>query len=331
MKTILKAFKATLIIGCLSISLTTFASEDPKVEKKKTYAKTYTLTASDKVSLNNQFGEVKIVTWDRNEVKVDVSITAKANSDERAQEILNTISIEDGKNGSGVFFKTNMSNQKKGNNSSEKYKNEGFSIDYSVSMPSRNALKVQNSFGSTIIPNYSGEAEIVSKFGSLKTGNLANAKMVSVEFGSAMVESMHDGKLSVKFSRAIVNKLTGNIDAIFEHSSGIKLGIDNSIKGLNVKNNFSTLYLDVARNLSADFDIKTHFGEVSNKSEFAIKKEEEDEDRHGPQFNHRYLGKSGSGNVTMKISSEFGQIIVGHNLTMNLEEDQKDKKKVRTI
>lgn len=74
------------------------AGDDPKIEKRKVYSKSYSISGSDKISIENQFGEVMIKTWDKNEVKMEVTIIATSNTEERAQEILDRISIEDSKN-----------------------------------------------------------------------------------------------------------------------------------------------------------------------------------------------------------------------------------------
>jgi hypothetical protein len=328
MKTILKVYSLLLLLSVTGTKV--FAGDEPQVEKKKTYTKSYPVSSSDKISFNNQFGELRINTWDKNEVKVDVTITAKANSDERAQAILDQIEIKDWKSGNGVYFETKMDENRKNRSGGDK-RNEGFSINYVVNMPARNPLSASNSFGDLIISDFGGEADIESKFGSLTAGNLSNVKSVDVEFGRGIIESLNNGKLTVKFSQALVKKMSGSVKAEFEHSGDIKLGIDNNIKGLTIKNSFSTLYLDVSKSLSASFDISTNFGDFDNRSDFNIKKEGEDEDQHGPVFDHKYSGKSGSGNVAMKIRSEFGQIVVGHNLPMNLEDKKEEKKRTRSI
>ncbi len=97
----------------LFFALNARAGNDPEVEKTKAYTKTYTISGSDKISVNNQFGEVKIIGWNKNEVKVDVTVISRSSTDERAQEILDRISIEDGKNSGGVYFKTTMKDEKK--------------------------------------------------------------------------------------------------------------------------------------------------------------------------------------------------------------------------
>jgi hypothetical protein len=334
MKTILKAYSIFLLIGTLAFSNTAIAGEEPKIEKKKTYSKSYNVSNSDKVSFDNRFGELKITTWDKNEVKVDVTMTGKANTDERAMEILNGIRIEDGKTGSGVFFKTHIENQnrKHDKEDKEKYRNEGLSIDYTVFMPSRNPLTAKNEFGKTTIPDYAGEIEVESKFGSLTAGNLANVKRVRVEFGESDIESINNGKLNIHFSgKSIVTRLSGSVDVTLEHSGGVKLVLENNVKDITIKNNFSNLYLDVNKNFSAKFDINTNFGDFSNKTDFAISRKDKDDNSHGPKFNHQYAGTSGTGSTSVKIHSEFGQVTVGHNLEMKVAEKNKDKKKTRSI
>lgn len=335
MKTVLKAYNLFLITA-LILSTNLFAGEEPKIEKKKNYSKSYSVNTSDKVTFDNRFGELKITTWDKNEVKVDVVMTGKANTDERAQEILNSLRVEDSKTGSGVFFKTHIENKDKkySKEEKEKYRNEGFSIDYTVYMPSKNPLIAKNEFGKTIIPDYSGEIEVESKFGSLTAGDLTNVKKVRVEFGEATIESIHNGKLNIHFSgKSVVSKLSGSVDVVLEHSGGVKLVLENSVKDISIKNNFSNLYLDVTKNFSGNFDISTNFGEFSNKTDFAISQQGKDDDNRGPQFSHSYSGKSGSGSTAVKIRSEFGQVTVGHNLEMKVAEKnkEKDKKKTRSI
>jgi hypothetical protein len=297
---------------------------EPVVEKKKTYTKSYTVSNSDKISFNNQFGELKINTWDKNEVNVTVTITAEASTDEKAQAILDHISIEDGKSNDGVYFKTKLDKQK--DQKWDKGEKQGFHIDYVVNMPARNPLYAKNEFGAMSIDDYNGEVTLESKFGSLTTGKLSNVKRVQVEFGKATIGSINSGSLIIKFSKAAIDNLDGNVNAVFEYCDIAKLRVDNNTKALTIKNSFSNLYLDVNSNISANYDISTNFGDLHNKTNFEIKEDKDDKDDHGPRFNKRFLGKSGSGNIDMKIKSEFGQVTLGHNLNIDMNKE-KDKNK----
>lgn len=330
MRAILKVYSLTLVVGALSLSSKAFAGHDPDGEKKKTYSKSYTVSNTDKINIENKFGELKFNTWDKNEVKVDVTITAKANSDEQAQEILDNISIEDSKDAEGVHFKTKIGEGKK--QKWEKGDKQEMNIDYVVNIPARNPLYADNQFGAMSIGDYSGEATFISKFGSFTAGKLSNSKKVDVEFGQATIAAIGGGELTIKFSKAEVNDLDGAVHANFEFCDKVKLKVDNSVKELSVKNSYSGLFLDLATDLSATFDIKTSFSEMRNKSNYSIKEEGDDDDRHGPNFNHKYSGKAGSGAATMKIKSEFGDVTLGHNLVVDMsKDDKKDKKHARSI
>jgi len=340
MKTLLRPYNFILLIGFIALASTAIANEEPKVEKKKTYSKSYPVSSNDKISLSNQFGEMKIMTWDKNEVKVDVSITAKADDDKRAQEILDKITIEDGKGSGGVYFKTKFAKDQwnddkdKGRDRDREdrksHRNEGMEINYAVYLPAGNTLNAENQFGAMIVPDYRGEATITSKFGSLKAGKISNGKSVSVEFGTGEIAQLNGGKLTFKFSNAVsVGKLTGDVEAVFEFCDKIKVNLDNDVKDLDIKNSYSKLYIDINKNFSAKYDISTSFGEFTNKTAFAIKEQgkDDDDDRHGPRFDHKYSGSSGSGSTNVKIKSSFGEIIIGHDLVVDMT---KKEKRVKT-
>jgi hypothetical protein len=353
MKTVLRAYKVFLLIGAISLVSFAYANEEPKVEKKKSYSKSYPVSSNEKISLSNQFGEMKIMTWDKNEIKVDVSIIAKADDDKRAQEILDKISIEDGKGSGGVFFKTKFAKDQWNNNDNNNdndndndrdrkrnredrktHRNEGMEINYAVYLPAGNPLKAENQFGPMIVPDYRGEATISSQFGSLKAGKITNGKSVSIEFGSGEIAQLNGGKLTLKFSSGVsVGKLTGDVDLFVEFCDKVKVNLDNDVKDLDIKNSYSTLYLDLNKNFSAKYDISTSFGDFKNKTAFTIKeqgKNNDDDDRHGPNFDHKYTGTSGSGSTNVKIKSSFGEIIIGHDLVVDMTESKK-KGKTRSI
>ncbi len=301
---------------------------EPKFKKTKSYSKSYNLGGSDKVRLDNSFGEMKINTWDKNEVKVDVSITGKSDDEKRAQEILDRITILDGKEGNTVFFKTKMADDedKKDHDKNEHHEshNEGMEIDYMVYLPAGNPLDASNQFGKMYVPDYRGEATISSKFGSLTAGKLSNTRSVNVEFGSAEIGQVNGGDLNIKFSHGTVGKLGGDMHSDLQFSQ-VKLNVDNDTKSLNINNSYSTVYLDLDKNFSATYDINTSHGGFSNKTGFDIKRQGDDDDRYGPRFNEKYTGTSGSGNCKVKISSSFGSVIAGHDLKVDLSQKNKTK------
>jgi hypothetical protein len=336
MKKSIKIFSLFLLLANAVFATGTGELES---EKSKNYSKSYPVGSNDKVSLNNKFGDIKISTWAKNEIKVEVSITVKARTDERAQKVMDVISIEDGKNGSDIFFKTKIGNDDKNNKNDDddddddrrgKHNddNTSFKINYTVYLPSSTTLSATNAFGDLVIGDFDGLLTLDSKFGSLTAGKIAQNKKLLVQFGKklSVIESVEGGKLNIQFSQAQVNRLGGEVSADFTQAHGIKIRLDNSLKKLDLNNSFSDILIDAPKNLSANFKISTSFGNFSNESTFAVNKSRDDDDRYS--FNNfSYSGKAGTGTIPVTIKSSFGRITLGHDLPFDASTFGKNKEK----
>jgi hypothetical protein len=292
--------------------------------KTKTVNKTYSVAARDKFSLRNSFGKVEVHTWNKNEVKVDVTVEVTANKEAVAQKIFDGISISEKQSGGEVSFKTNM----KGSTNSKSDKSS-MSVDYVIYLPETNELDVSNEFGATVIPNFKGKVDLTSKFGSLTTGNLADVKNILVEFGKGNFESINNGDITIKFSAANLGKLTGSTKLKFEFCSASRVNLDNNLSSLDLNASYSTINLKPANGLGAAYTIYTNFGTFKNKT--AVKFDsDEDESEKGPKFDYTYTGKAGSGAIPIKVKTSFGKIILGEASEKELEEGEKKKSKKKT-
>ncbi|MEM9259420.1 MAG: hypothetical protein AAGA62_07215, partial [Bacteroidota bacterium] len=60
---------------------------------EKTFSESFDVDRSGSVHLENRYGEIKVETWDRDEVKVDVRIKVSARDKEAADRIFDRIEI----------------------------------------------------------------------------------------------------------------------------------------------------------------------------------------------------------------------------------------------
>ena len=60
------------------------ANGDEDIRKQRMINKNYTVSADDQLKIENQFGNVVVSTWDKSEIVVDIEISARAASEERA-------------------------------------------------------------------------------------------------------------------------------------------------------------------------------------------------------------------------------------------------------
>ena len=293
--------------------------------KTKSVNKSYNVSSSDKLNIENSFGSVKVITWDRNEIKVDVAIEVSANTESLAQKILDRITVSDGKGGSEISFKTSM---KDVNNTKDE--KSSMEINYTISMPANNALTVKNDFGPTTIPDFRGEVDLTSKFGSLTTGNLSSIKNIHVEFGKANLANITSAPVTIKFSKAVISKLSGSIKLNLEFCNNVRLTLDNSLTNLDLKTSYSTVNLKPSGNLQASYNISTSFGSFKNTSDIKFSSDGDDNNDRGPKFDYEYSGKSGSGSVPVKVKSSFGKIILGEASEADMKDKEKTKNKSRT-
>ena len=295
--------------------------------KTKAVNKSYNVSSSDKLNIQNSFGSVEVTTWDRNEIKVDVNVEVTANTEALAQKIIDRISVSDSRSGKDISFKTDMKdmNESKRDNKDDKSSME---INYTISMPAGNPLSIRNEFGSTKVPDFRGEVDLTSKFGSLTTGNLTNIKGINVEFGKANLANITSAPVNIKFSKATIAKLSGSVKLNLEFCSNVRLSLDNNLNSLDLKTSYSTVNLKPLGDLQASYNISTSFGSFKNTTnvKFDSDADEKDDNRYNPKFDFQYNGKNGSGSIPVKVKSSFGKIIVGE----ASEEDMKGKEKNKT-
>ena len=324
-KIIIPVFSVALLFNCQFI----YAQEGKEKEERKKFefvkqkdiSKTYP-ASGNKLLIENSFGLVKFISWDKNEIKVDVHIEASSNQQDVAQKTFDAISVSDIQKGNEIQFKTSINNNK---NDCKNCKSS-MSIDYEVHLPVSVALDVENSFGNTEIPDYSGAISISNKFGNLKAGSLTNVKDIVIEFGEATIKNVSNIDAIFKFSKIDIANLSGKNKVNLEFCDATKINLDNDLVSLNLNESYSTVNIRPG-NLSASFTISTSFGSFIDRSSVGVKRTDTP-DKYGPDSDKTFEGKSGNGSAKVDIKSSFGKIILGEPTAEDMK-DKKDKSKTK--
>jgi hypothetical protein len=264
----------------LALSAPAF-SQDSKghveAKKQRLINKHYDVTAEDKLEIENQFGNVVVSTWDKNEITVDIEIEANASTDEKAKEMMDEIDVRDYNSSHIISFKTKVGEIHNGKDDRNPKNGRTFYIDYVIHMPSGNRLEIENSFGKTEVPAFRGLVTLTSKFGSLNTGKLDNVDAIDVEFGKAYITEIANGKVAFKFNKeSRIGKVSGNVKITSEFSQNVQFNVSDNIEELSVYESYSGVRMVVDKELSAQFSVHTSFGGFHNDSEFPIKERREE-------------------------------------------------------
>jgi hypothetical protein len=307
------------------ISINSDDKEDDDVNLVKNYSKTYSVDGNDALSVSNKYGKVIVNTWARNEIKVDVQIKIGAGSQDVAQKLLDNVTISDSKNGNNINFSTTIGEVKDswfsmfhgdGNHSME--------INYTVYMPAKNDLTIDDRYGAIVVPNMDAKVTINSGYGSFKGGILSKESDIRVKYGNADIESVNTCAIDVGYGNlnlGSANKIDANISY-----SGVKIGrlresgainikygggvdvanVDKSVRNLAVNASYTNVNLGLSNDENANFAIVTRYGDFNFDGHDVTISEKTPDDDGRPHFTKSYkgyLGKSGSDkNITVNVS-----------------------------
>ncbi|MEM7548668.1 MAG: hypothetical protein AAF363_03280 [Bacteroidota bacterium] len=186
-------------------------------EKRKKVEKTYNISSKTEIYVDNKFGTVEFINWDKNELKLEVEIIVDARNEREAQEALDNIRIRinDSNPNSLLEFETDINNGRwnRGRNSYD------FEINYRVNAPSGNDLDLRNRHGDIYLDDRSGKTRVDLSHGRIKAEQLTGDTDLELSFGDGSVQSVMKGRVEIKhFGRLVMDK-SGDIEVESAHSN----------------------------------------------------------------------------------------------------------------
>jgi hypothetical protein len=309
-------------------------NKEETVEKIKNYSKSYSVDGNDVINIDNRFGKIIVNTWAKNEIKVDVQIKVTANDDDKAQRLLDNVNIRDGKDGSGVSFKTSINTGDDDNSWSlfgGKHNNiRKIEINYTVYMPSKNPLNINNRYGAVSLPDLEGKLNINNSYGSLVAKSLSNpANQITVKYGSATIDALNGSDLDVaygslslgecnklnadvSYGSARIGRITTSGSINLKFSGGLTISdIDKNVKNLEINSSYSGVRLGFKGDQNADFDVTVRYGEFNYDShDVSITSKSPADGERGFNPTKSYKGHFGKGgtNKTITINNSYGSV-----------------------
>ena len=185
-------------------------------QKNKSFIKSFAAGADDKIVLANQYGSLKIHTWDKKEVKTEVSISAFAGSEEEAQKLLDEVNIDAGKQGDQIVFKTRMSqpggNWGSGSRNGKRWRRE-IRVDYVVYMPASNDLSLSQNYGNVTMDDLTGTLYAKVQYGNFSAVNLRNSNnYISVQYGKTELQQVNKAVIKHQYGSGLSIGTVGSID-----------------------------------------------------------------------------------------------------------------------
>lgn len=230
---------------------------------KLLFEKSLPTEKGQKLRVDTQAGNIKITSWDKNEVQVKIYGSA---------EIENSFEFEVGTDASGV--KVNGSKKAGARDPNN------ITVKYEISVPLDYSVKVSTGVGNVTLTDQNGTVEISTKGGNVSLGNVTGDIDVSTAGGNIIV-SKNKGmlKLSTAGGNIKAKNFSGNVDASTAGGSINLTGSNGKVEGSTAGGSISLDYtgknygidlstmagqisVDLPPDFDADADLSTMVGKV---------------------------------------------------------------------
>ena len=205
-----KSFRALsncLCFGIFSISSLGWSMPQKIIETKE-ITRAFDVNSDATLTLDNQYGNINVHSWDQDKVEVNVEIKVEGRKRERVLEKLDEIQIVFSNSPEAVSVKTYLDDPQ--NNSSWfKFKwnffdhdDQNFHINYTVKMPRTNQAIFYNEYGDVFIDELEGKASINCEYGKLDIGRLLHEEnIIDLAYSSnSSIEYLKKGTIEVDYS-----------------------------------------------------------------------------------------------------------------------------------
>ncbi|WP_291865305.1 hypothetical protein [Maribacter sp.] len=240
----------------------------------KTIEKTFSMTNSGKLYLENNYGEISVHGWNKESLVIKMEIEVIHKKKENAQNLLERIGTNINENKDYIIFKTAIAEKNTGfitkywsKVNSFDYDRSNLKINYTVYLPKNAELDITNRFGDVIVEDWAGKFKTDIQHGDLWLNGNLNFADITMKYGKIKAETITYGNIRLKNGKFIVE----NAEELRVNSSGSTLNME-TIKALELYSSKDEIKIDVVHKIKGDIkftdiDINT----LNNEANLVLK------------------------------------------------------------
>lgn len=233
-----------------------------KYTKEKTIKKEFIVNTDALLKIKNSYGNLNITSWNEDRVRIEVHITTNGNNEKKVQERLNDITVDFDASASEVEAITNLSKQSGNWYNRWNNKNQvNMQINYTVKVPVKNSVNLNNDYGNISLDRIDGHAKINCDYGRLTIGELRGRNNeINFDYTSKSTFGfINSGQINADYSGFTIEK-AGDLKINADYTT---IAID-SMKDLNYSCDYGAMDVKQVGSISGIGDyISTNFGKVT--------------------------------------------------------------------
>lgn len=223
-----------------------FSEKSPDCKTfSKVIKKEYETEAGGLLSLNNRFGEIRVETWDRMRVKLEVSILVNADSEAEAQKTFDQIKLTFINSRSFTSAETTILTDSKDWWRWVDEKQDDYAVHIKAWIPTKHRLRLKNKHGAVHLDDLYGILDLDISHGDLYAENLLADTKIVMEGGYASIHKVEKLEAEIKETELELYQATyANIT-----SRNSRISITN-VKDLLTNSRYDTYVIDEVHKLS---------------------------------------------------------------------------------
>lgn len=245
---------AVLLLLIPSIAIANPVAEKMMSTKEKSINKSFAVSSTATLKVNNSYGNIDVVTWDENRIDFDITVKVTGNNAEKVQEKIDGINVEFSATNDLVSAITHIKKNKSSWWNWGKNTSIQLEINYVIKIPISNHVDLSNNYGTINLDRLEGVAKINCDYGKITTKELmADNNDIRFDYSSnCYFEYIKSGTITADYSGFTVAK-TKDIDVNADYTKSIIEVAE------NVKYNcdYGSLKVDNVNNVKGDGDYLT--------------------------------------------------------------------------
>src|SRR6056297_209848 len=255
MRTILYNYTLLLLVLAPVVTLANNDKLGGKYTKEKTIKKEFNVNADALLKVNNDYGNLNITSWNENRIVIEVHIKTNGDNQEKVQKKLDEISVDFDANSSMVSARTTYGEkQRSWGWNWGKNNNVNMQINYTIKLPIKNSVNLDNDYGNIVLDRVDGHAKINCDYGRLEIGELRGRNnQLNFDYTTkSTIGYINSGKIEADYSGFTIEK-AGNLIINTDYTNAT---IDN-MENLEYGGDYGNLSVGEANNIQGNGDYVT--------------------------------------------------------------------------
>lgn len=267
----------------------------------KKIEKTFTYRTGYEVNVDGEKAEVIVESWDKDEIKVILELTAQHPDKAVAEKELESIKYLADKAKNKIYLRNYLS------------KEEGapepqsvLSAKYTIYVPEQCPVYLKNYFGTINVSNLFNSVKINSQFSKIALNNLQGMMDVTTRFGDLIGANLDgDMTLNARRSDITLRDMKGRYNLTTQYGI-VKLWATKDLLSLNINADKSEVFLYTPNPSQFAYNISSQYGSIEHPNNMKFNYLQNNKEVKRIQFkpvNEYY--------ATITVSVSFGNIFVG--------------------